>query len=69
MKLREFFEQKPVRGRVNREYFKEFSKVLHANADPGSGFISKQRILLISDLEKICRIISACEMSFSCATF
>jgi len=52
LKLREFFEQKPVRGRVNREYFKEFSKVLHANADPGSGFISKQRILLISDIGK-----------------
>ena len=47
-----FSEQKPVRGRVKRESFKELSKDLHAKADPGSGFNSKQKILLKSGIGK-----------------
>ena len=53
LELREFFpEQKPVRGRDNKESLKEFSKGLHAKADSDSGFTSKQKILLISGIGK-----------------
>jgi uncharacterized protein (TIGR00251 family) len=47
-----FCEEEPVKGRVNREIVKEFSKLLRRKVELLSGFTSKQKRLLIRDAEK-----------------
>jgi hypothetical protein len=47
-----FCEEEPVKGRVNKEIVKEFSKLLRRKVELLSGFTSKQKRLLIRDAEK-----------------
>jgi len=47
-----FCEEEPVKGRVNREIVKEFSKLLRRKVELLSGFTSKRKRLLIRDAEK-----------------
>lgn len=47
-----FCEEEPVKGRVNREIVKEFSKLLRRKVELLSGFTSKQKRLLIRDAGK-----------------
>jgi len=47
-----FCEEEPVKGRVNREIVKEFSKLLRRKVELLSGLTSKQKRLLIRDAEK-----------------
>jgi hypothetical protein len=44
--------EEPVKGRVNREILKEFSKLLHAKVELASGATSRQKKLLIKDKGK-----------------
>jgi hypothetical protein len=43
--------QKPVKGRVNREIIKEFTKLFHAQVEIAFGLTSKEKKLLIKDVE------------------
>jgi uncharacterized protein (TIGR00251 family) len=47
-----FCEEEPVKGRVNREIVKEFSKLLRRKVGLLSGFTSKRKRLLIRDAEQ-----------------
>ncbi|MCJ7719777.1 DUF167 family protein [Candidatus Bathyarchaeota archaeon] len=47
-----FCEEEPVKGRVNREIVKEFSKRLRRKVELLSGLTSKRKRLLIRDAEK-----------------
>jgi uncharacterized protein len=47
-----FCEEEPVKGRVNREIVKEFSKLLRRKVELLSGLTSKRKRLLIRDAEK-----------------
>jgi len=47
-----FCTEEPVKGKVNRELIKEFSRLLHKKVELVSGFTSKQKRLLIKDAEK-----------------
>jgi uncharacterized protein (TIGR00251 family) len=42
----------PVKGKVNKELVKEFSKLFHAKVELVSGLTSKQKRLLIKDVAK-----------------
>jgi len=44
--------EKPVKGKVNKELLKEFSRLFHAKVELVSGFASKQKKLLIKGLGK-----------------
>jgi len=44
--------EEPVKGRVNKELLKEFSKLLHAEVELASGFTSKQKQLFVRDIGK-----------------
>jgi uncharacterized protein len=44
--------QEPVKGKVNKELIKELSKLFHAKVELVSGLTSKQKQLLICDIEK-----------------
>jgi len=44
-----FCREKPVKGKVNGELIKEFSKLFHKEVELISGFTSKQKRLLIKD--------------------
>ncbi len=46
-----FCREEPVKGKVNRELIKEFSRLFHKKAELISGFASKQKRLLIRDAE------------------
>jgi hypothetical protein len=50
--------EKPVKGKVNKELVKEFSRLFHTKVELVSGFTSKQKKLLIrgfgkSEVERI----------------
>jgi hypothetical protein len=47
-----YCQEEPVRGKVNKELVKEFSKLLHCRVEFISGFTSKQKSLLIQGIEK-----------------
>lgn len=47
-----FCTEQPVKGKVNRELVKEFSKLFHAKVEIVSGLTSKQKRLLITGVEK-----------------
>ena len=44
-----FCRKEPLRGRVNKELVKEFSKLFHRKVELVSGFTSKQKRLLIRE--------------------
>ena len=44
--------EEPLRGRVNKELVKEFSKLFHRRIELVSGFTSKQKRLLIREITK-----------------
>ena len=43
--------EEPVRGKVNKELTKEFSRLFHKNVEIVSGFTSKQKRLLVKGAE------------------
>jgi uncharacterized protein (TIGR00251 family) len=47
-----FCEEAPVKGKVNRELVKEFSRLFHNKVELVSGFTSKQKKLLIRGFGK-----------------
>jgi uncharacterized protein (TIGR00251 family) len=47
-----FCTEQPVKGKVNKELVKEFSKLSHAKVELVSGFTSKQKRLLIKGVGK-----------------
>ena len=44
--------EEPVKGKVNKEIIKEFTKILHSKVEIASGFTSKEKQLLIKGMEK-----------------
>jgi uncharacterized protein (TIGR00251 family) len=56
-----FCTEHPVRGKVNKELVKEFSKFFHAKVELVSGVTSKQKRLLITGVSK-----SEVEQLFEC---
>jgi len=44
--------EEPVKGRVNKEILKEFSKLLHAKVELKTGATSRQKQLFIQGLTK-----------------
>jgi uncharacterized protein (TIGR00251 family) len=55
-----FCTEQPVKGKVNKELVKEFSKLFHAKVEIVSGLTSKQKRLLIpgvlkSEVEQLLR--------------
>jgi uncharacterized protein (TIGR00251 family) len=47
-----FCVEKPVKGKVNKELLKEFSRLFHNKVELVSGFTSKQKKLLIRGFRK-----------------
>jgi len=47
-----FCTEQPVKGKVNKELVKEFSKLFHAKVELVSGVTSKQKRLLITGVSK-----------------
>lgn len=47
-----FCTEQPVKGKVNKELVKEFSKLFHAKVEIVSGFASKQKRLVIKGVGK-----------------
>jgi uncharacterized protein (TIGR00251 family) len=47
-----FCTEQPVKGKVNKELMKEFSKLFHAKVEIVSGLTSKQKMLLITGVLK-----------------
>jgi hypothetical protein len=47
-----FSAEDPVKGRVNKELVKEFSRLFHSKIEVISGFTSKQKRLLIKGVGK-----------------
>jgi uncharacterized protein (TIGR00251 family) len=47
-----FCREEPVKGKVNKELIKELSRLFHKKVELVSGFTSKQKKLLIKDVEK-----------------
>ena len=44
--------EEPVKGKVNKEIIKEFTKLLHAKVELASGFTSKEKHLSVKGLRK-----------------
>jgi uncharacterized protein (TIGR00251 family) len=44
--------EEPVKGRVNKELIKEFSRILNKKVELVSGFTSKRKRLLVRNAEK-----------------
>ena len=44
--------EEPIKGKVNKEILKEFSKLLHTKVELASGAASKQKKLLVQGLTK-----------------
>jgi len=44
--------EEPVRGKVNKEIIKEFTKLLHTKVELASGFTSREKQLFIKDMGK-----------------
>lgn len=47
-----FCTEEPVKGKVNKEIVKEFSRLFHTQATLISGFSSKEKRLLLKGLQK-----------------
>ena len=47
-----FCTEQPVKGKVNKELMKEFSKLFHTKVEIVSGLTSKQKMLLITGVLK-----------------
>jgi uncharacterized protein (TIGR00251 family) len=47
-----FCTEQPIKGKVNRELVKEFSKLFHAKVEVVSGLTSKQKRLLLVGVRK-----------------
>ena len=47
-----FSTEEPVKGKVNKEIIKEFTKLLHAKVELTSGFTSKEKQLLIKGMKQ-----------------
>jgi hypothetical protein len=47
-----FCVEKPVKGKVNKEIIKQFSKLFHNRVELVSGFTSRQKRLLIRGFRK-----------------
>jgi uncharacterized protein (TIGR00251 family) len=47
-----FCREKPVKGKVNKELLKEFSRLFHNKVELVSGFASRQKKLLIRGFGK-----------------
>ena len=47
-----FSTEEPVKGKVNKEIIKEFTKLLHAKVELTSGFTSKEKQLFIKGMRK-----------------
>jgi uncharacterized protein (TIGR00251 family) len=47
-----FCREEPVKGKVNRELVKEFSRLFHKRVELVSGFTSKRKRLLIRNAER-----------------
>jgi uncharacterized protein len=44
--------EEPVKGKVNKEIIKEFSKLLHCKVELASGFTSKEKQLFVKGMGK-----------------
>ncbi len=44
--------EEPVKGKVNKEIIKEFTKLLHAKIEIASGFTSKEKQLFVRGMGK-----------------
>ena len=44
--------EEPVKGKVNKEILREFSKLLHAKAELAGGATSRQKQLFMKGMEK-----------------
>jgi uncharacterized protein len=44
--------EEPVKGRVNKEIIKEFSKILHTKVELSSGATSRQKQLFVQGMTK-----------------
>ena len=44
--------EEPVKGQVNKEIIKEFSKLLHAKVEFASGFSCKEKQLFVKGMKK-----------------
>ncbi len=44
--------EEPVKGKVNKEILKEFSKLLHAKVELASGATSRQKQLFVKGMDK-----------------
>lgn len=44
--------EEPVKGKVNKEIIKEFTKLLHAKVELVSGFTSKEKHLFVKGMGK-----------------
>ena len=44
--------EEPIKGRVNKEVIKEFSKLLHAKVELASGATSRQKQLFVKGIDK-----------------
>ena len=44
--------EEPVKGKVNKEIIKEFTKLLHTKVELVSGFTSKEKQLFVKDMGK-----------------
>jgi len=47
-----FCTEEPVRGKVNKELINELSRVFHRKVELVSGFLSREKKLLIKDITK-----------------
>jgi uncharacterized protein (TIGR00251 family) len=47
-----YCQEDPVKGKVNKELVKQFSKLFHKRVELVSGFTSRQKKLLIKDAKK-----------------
>lgn len=47
-----FCREEPIKGKVNKELTKEFSKLFHNKVELVSGFTSKQKKLLVKGVGK-----------------
>ena len=44
--------EEPIKGKVNKEIIKEFTKLLHAKVELALGFTSKEKQLFVKGMEK-----------------
>ena len=44
--------EEPIKGKVNKEIIKEFTKLFHSKVELASGFTSKEKQLFVKGMEK-----------------